>query len=167
MSDDTPTTEEVIEALEHNGLIHRANYGIVRLQRADLMRWLERQREEAFQDGRIEERDRARAEQGEPEGRRWFSAAYRAQSGHVVPIDVPSTLQWAAERVRDEYRREDPEGPDYFLASRILPPWLPVEENRPETMTACCTTSEPCEKHWGARHQEVPESTDGVSDGIR
>lgn len=38
---------------------------------------------------------------------------------------------------------------------------LPVEENRPETMTACCTTSDPCEKHKDARHQEVPESTDG------
>lgn len=157
MSDDTPTTEEVIEALEHNGLIHRANYGIVRLQRADLMRWLERQREEAFQDGRIEERDRARAEQGEPE---WEYAVFNRNN---YQLSEPGWSGAECRHFAEPYLKKG-----FKVRRRRAPgPWLPVEENRPETMTACCTTSEPCEKHWGARHQEVPESTDGVSDGIR
>lgn len=36
-----------------------------------------------------------------------------------------------------------------------------TEENKPETMTACCATSDPCEKHQDVRHQEAPESMDG------
>lgn len=69
------------------------------------------------------------AERGEPEGRRWFSAAYRGRNGNVIPIGDENTLREFPEAVVEEFRREDPDGPEYFLASRILPPWLPVEEN--------------------------------------
>lgn len=67
------------------------------------------------------------AEQGEPEGRRWFSAAYRGRNGNVIPIGDENTLREFPEAIVEEFRREDPDGPEYFLASRILPPWLPEE----------------------------------------
>lgn len=135
MSDYTPTTEEVIETLEHNGLIHRANYGIVRLQRADLMRWLERQREEAFQDGRIEERDRARAEQGEPEGQRWYAACWQDDNGILNALESDTILREYAEadvkRWRDAEQREEGGRPDLVvLGTKLRFPWLPVEESR-------------------------------------
>ena len=49
------------------------------------------------------------------------------------------------------------------VAGTIADAWT-VEENKPETMTACCTASEPCEKHQDARHQEVPDRTNGGRD---
>lgn len=64
----------------------------------------------------------------EPEGRRWFSAAYRAQNGNVIPIGGETVLAEFAQKTVDEFSREDDEGPDYFLASRILSPWVPVKQ---------------------------------------
>lgn len=64
----------------------------------------------------------------EPEGRRQFTAAYRAGNGNVISLETPNKLRWAAEKTVREFAEEDPEGPDYFVATRILPPWLPVEQ---------------------------------------
>lgn len=64
----------------------------------------------------------------EPEGQRQFSAAYRARNGHVVNIGMPTAVRADAEAVVKTFRREDDEGPDYFVANRILPPWVPVEQ---------------------------------------
>ncbi len=59
MSDEyTPTTEEIIQAVE-SGTYNRVNYGLRRMPREELFRWLERERENALLDGRIEERERA------------------------------------------------------------------------------------------------------------
>lgn len=69
-----------------------------------------------------------RAEQGEPEGRREFAAAYRARNGNVIPLGAETVVQDDANAVRAEFEREDPEGPAYFVATRILPPWLPVTD---------------------------------------
>lgn len=64
----------------------------------------------------------------EPEGRRWFSAAYRAQNGNIIPIGDETVLAEYAQKTVDEFAREDDEGPDYFLASRIDMPWVPVKQ---------------------------------------
>lgn len=64
----------------------------------------------------------------EPEGRRWFSAAYRAQNGKIIPIGDETVLAEYAQKTVDDFSREDEEGPDYFLASRIIPPWVPVKQ---------------------------------------
>ena len=69
-----------------------------------------------------------RAEQGETEGRREFAAAYRARNGNVIPLGAETVVQDDANAVRAEFEREDPEGPAYFVATRILPPWLPVPD---------------------------------------
>lgn len=66
-----------------------------------------------------------------------------------------------AQRQYDAKKREDPA---YRAAeAKRLREWrqrrsgrLSVEESKPDTMTACCTTAEPCEKHRDARHQEAP-----------
>lgn len=108
MSDYTPTTEEVRAAAS----------------RAIGSDWFDRWMVAHDAQKRAE----WEAEQGEPEGRRWFSAAYRARNGNVVPIGDENTLREFPEAVVEEFRREDPDGPEYFLASRILPPWLPVED---------------------------------------
>lgn len=64
----------------------------------------------------------------EPEGRRQFTAAYRAGNGNVISLETPNKLRCAAEKTVREFAEEDPEGPDYFVATRILPPWVPVEQ---------------------------------------
>lgn len=64
----------------------------------------------------------------ELEGQRQFSAAYRARNGHVVSIGMPTAVRADAEAVVKTFRREDDEGPDYFVANRILPPWVPVQQ---------------------------------------
>lgn len=69
----------------------------------------------------------------EPEGRRWFSAAYRAQNGNIIPIGDETVLAEYAQKTVDEFSREDDEGPNYFLASRILSPWVPVKQEGAET----------------------------------
>jgi hypothetical protein len=56
MDNYVPTTEEVIEALE-TGSFDRIGYGRFRMTRAELLRWLEWERESAFLDGRIAERE--------------------------------------------------------------------------------------------------------------
>ncbi|WP_454113509.1 hypothetical protein [Microbacterium maritypicum] len=68
----------------------------------------------------------------EPEGRRQFTAAYRATNGNVISLETPNMLREAAERTVAEFAEEDPEGPDYFVASRILPPWVPAEQEGAE-----------------------------------
>lgn len=68
----------------------------------------------------------------EPEGRRWFSAAYRAQNGNIIPIGDETVLAEYAQKTVDEFSREDDEGPNYFLASRILSPWVPVKQEGTE-----------------------------------
>lgn len=69
----------------------------------------------------------------EPEGRRQFTAAYRASNGNVISLETPNMLREAAERTVREFSEEDPEGPDYFVATRILPPWVPVKQEGAET----------------------------------
>ncbi|WP_417540765.1 hypothetical protein [Microbacterium maritypicum] len=64
----------------------------------------------------------------EPEGRRQYTAAYRAANGKVIPLETPNMLREAAERTVAEFTEEDPEGPDYFVATRIMPPWVPVKQ---------------------------------------
>ena len=62
----------------------------------------------------------------EHHGQREFTAAYTSQSGVVCPFGFPTVVQATAQAVADEFSREDPDGPNYFVATRILPPWLPV-----------------------------------------
>lgn len=69
----------------------------------------------------------------EPEGRRQFTAAYRATNGNVISLETPNVLREAAERTVAEFADEDTEGPDYFVATRILPPWVPVKQEGAET----------------------------------
>lgn len=64
----------------------------------------------------------------EPEGRRQFTPAYRAGNGNVISLETPNMLRDAAEKTVREFTEEDPEGPDYFVAMRILPPWVPVKQ---------------------------------------
>lgn len=73
----------------------------------------------------------------ESEGRRQFTAAYRATNGNVISLETPNMLREAAEKTVAEFAEEDPEGPDYFVATRILPPWVPVKQEgrvTPETV---------------------------------
>ena len=81
--------------------------------------------------GEVETAKRAEweAEQG---GRREFTAAYTTQSGAVCPFGFPTVVQADAQAVADEFSREDPDGPNYFVATRILPPWLPVTNTESE-----------------------------------
>ena len=62
------------------------------------------------------------------EGRREYTAAYRAKNGNVIPLGDETVRRADAERVRDEFATEDPTGPEYFIATRVLPPWLPMEQ---------------------------------------
>lgn len=64
----------------------------------------------------------------EPEGQVQFSGAYRARNGHVVNIGMPTTSRADAQAVVDTFHLEDDEGPSYFVAIRILPPWVPVKQ---------------------------------------
>lgn len=74
------------------------------------------------------EADRAGVVAEEPEGRRWFTAAYRARNGNVIAIGLETVIAADAQATVDEFRREDDEGPEYFLASRVIPPWVPVKQ---------------------------------------
>lgn len=69
----------------------------------------------------------------EPEGRRVFAAAYRAGNGNVIPIGGETTVREHAQKTVDDFTREDDEGRFYFVASRIVPPWVPVEQEGTET----------------------------------
>lgn len=73
-----------------------------------------------------EKRAEWEAEQGT---RRVFAAAYRAPNGRVISIGGETVVQEHAQKTVDEFAREDDEGPAYFLASRIVPQWVPVNEN--------------------------------------
>src|SRR5690606_22968569 len=64
----------------------------------------------------------------EAEGRRWFTPAYRALSGNIITFGDETVVQEHARRQVDQFTREYPEGPDYFVATRVLPPWAPVEQ---------------------------------------
>lgn len=64
----------------------------------------------------------------EPEGRRQFTAAYRARNNNVISLETPNMLREAAEKTVREFAEEDPEGPHYFVATRILSPWVPVKQ---------------------------------------
>ena len=70
--------------------------------------------------------------EAEQRGRREFTAAYTTQSGVVCPFGYPTVVQADAQAVADEFSREDPDGPNYFVATRILPPWLPVTNTESE-----------------------------------
>ena len=70
--------------------------------------------------------------EAEQQGRRQFTAAYTTQSGVVCPFGFPTVVQADAQAVADEFSREDPDGPNYFVATRILPPWLPVTNTESE-----------------------------------
>lgn len=61
-------------------------------------------------------------------GRREFTAAYTARSGAVMSISPETPVLEHAKNVVNLFHRNDPEGPDYFVATRILPPWNPVEQ---------------------------------------
>ena len=70
--------------------------------------------------------------EAEQRGRREFTAAYTTRSGVVCPFGFPTVVQADAQAVVDEFSREDPDGPNYFVATRILPPWLPVTNTESE-----------------------------------
>lgn len=56
--------------------------------------------------------------------------AYWTRNGAIHSLGEETVIQADAEAVAEEFRREDPEGPTYFVASRVIPPWLPVDENK-------------------------------------
>lgn len=66
--------------------------------------------------------------EAEQDGRRWFTPAYQSTSGNIIAFGDETVVQEHAQRYADQFAREDPEGPDYFVATRILPPWMPVEQ---------------------------------------
>ena len=128
MSDYTPTTEEIREYVETGG----EPRPWVELDEAEEAR--EKARGEAF-DRWLAVHDaevRAGVVAEEPGGQRWFTAAYRAENGNVIPIGAETVLAEYAQKTVDEFAREDDEGPEYFLASRILPPWVPVKQEGAE-----------------------------------
>lgn len=57
-----------------------------------------------------------------PRGKRWYTAAYRAGNGNVIPVGVDYVKSVWAEEVRDEWQRDEPEG-KYFVACRDVPEW--------------------------------------------
>ena len=121
----TPTTEQVRSAYAHDPEAeYRDPVGFPAMQRENLRafdRWL------AAHDAQ------KRAEwEAEQRGRREFTAAYTTQSGVVCPFGYPTVVQADAQAVADEFSREDPDGPNYFVATRILPPWLPVTNTESE-----------------------------------
>ena len=117
MSEDyTPTTEEV-RSRYFNGS------GRILPAFGEFDRWL------AAHDAEV----RAGVVTEEPEGRRVFAAAYRAGNGNVISIGGESTVQEHAQKTVDDFTREDDEGPFYFVASRILSPWVPVKQEGAET----------------------------------
>lgn len=73
-----------------------------------------------------------RAVAEEPEGRRVFVAAYRARNGNVLSIGAETVVQEHAQNTVDEFSREDTDGPEYFVASRVVPPWVPVKQEGAE-----------------------------------
>lgn len=115
MSDYTPTTEKVRAVIAAFTVMPPNTRAVTPAQ---FERWL------AAHDAEV----RGGVVAEEPEGRRWFSAAYRAQNGNVIPVGDETVLAEFAQKTVEEFAREDNEGPDYFLASRILPPWVPVEQ---------------------------------------
>lgn len=108
--DYTPTTEQIRERYEDG-----FDDYVTGLE--DFDRWL------AAHDAEV--RVAALAEQ---EGRRQFTAAYRAANGNVIALDTPTAVREHASNTVAEFADEDPEGPDYFVATRILPPWMPVPD---------------------------------------
>lgn len=62
------------------------------------------------------------------DGHRQFVPAYRATSGNVIAFGSETVVQEHAQRYVDQFTAEDPEGPDYFVATRILPPWVPAKQ---------------------------------------
>lgn len=118
----TPTTEEVADdysaAWDSDADLHEDERAI---SRARFYRWLAQYT--------AEKRAEWEAEQGT---RRVFAAAYRAPNGRVISIGGETVVQEHAQKTVDEFAREDDEGPAYFLASRIVPPWVPVNENGSE-----------------------------------
>lgn len=113
MADEIPTTADVRNHFAYGcGPKHTWDGS-----REDFDRWL------AAHDAEV--RAAALAEQ---EGRRWFTAAYRAGNGNVIAIGGETVVQEHAQKTVDDFAREDDEGPDYFLATRISPPWMPVEQ---------------------------------------
>lgn len=115
MSDYTPTTQAVrLNYITANAGPYRGGEANAA---AAFDRWL------AAHDAEV--RAAALAEQ---EGRRWFTAAYRAGNGNVIAIGGETIIQEHAQKTVDDFAREDDEGPNYFLATRISPPWVPVEQ---------------------------------------
>ena len=57
--------------------------------------------------------------------KRWFSAAYRAQNGNVIPVGAENVVREYASSELAEWVRDDPDG-TYFLAYRDVPAWREV-----------------------------------------
>lgn len=117
MSEYTPTTEDVSEAYSGG---RSGEYHAVTGPEFD--RWL------AAHDAEV----RAGVVTEEPEGRRQFTAAYTTQTEIVHPLGDTTAVKADAQAVADEFTREDPEGPDYFVATRIMPPWVPAKQEAAE-----------------------------------
>lgn len=62
------------------------------------------------------------------EPRRQFAAAYTARTGIILPLGDTTAVRADAQAVVDEFTREDPEGPEYFVATRIPTPWVRADE---------------------------------------
>lgn len=69
----------------------------------------------------------------ESEGYRRFTAAYRSRSGSIFPLGVETAVRATAESAARDYRSNDPEGPEYFVATHIISPWVPVKQEGAET----------------------------------
>ena len=77
------------------------------------------------------------AEQGEPEGQRWYAACWRDDNGVLNQLDSDTILREYAEADVKRWRAaEKLEGgrPDLVvLGTKLRHPWKPVEENTPHT----------------------------------
>src|SRR5690606_24415273 len=64
----------------------------------------------------------------EAEGRRWFTPAYRALVVNIITSGHEPVVPEHARRQVDPFTREHPEGPACFVATRVLPPLAPLEQ---------------------------------------
>ncbi|WP_295035567.1 hypothetical protein [uncultured Microbacterium sp.] len=149
MTDYTPTTEQV---RSHYVFNQSDQWDPERGEAFD--RWL------AAHDAEV--RASVLAEQGTPE----FEYGYRPTFGATHP-DTGQRCPWIDRTglTPDSWLPEM--GEVYRRTPKVVipaGPWEPVEENTLTTMTACCTTSEPCENHRDTQHQGAPVHPVGLEE---
>lgn len=129
MTEYVPTTEEVREDFAFPWSPEQIGDRPARV--AAFNRWLDG----LIAKERADERASVLAEQGEPEGQRWYAACWQDDNGILNALESDTILREYAEadvkRWRDAEQREEGGRPDLVvLGTKLRFPWLPVEESR-------------------------------------